>query len=208
MTPDPILFIDLETTGRSAVDSAPLSIACYVLGGPNHGAEFHHQMRPHKGAMIYDEALKVNNFTREEIIFFPDPYKAMAAFQDFIQLLDTGHSLSDSKPIYTLGGWCVHFDESFMRAWIGRTGEASWYGNTFSDTRLEASLDLKSCYPDYKQRFGGYKLVNVYAGLFGRPLDKAHTAHADVLATRDVFLHCDQKSGKNLYQEYHNLLPQ
>lgn len=208
----PILFIDLETTGLSPQKNAPLSICVHVLGGPNHGAELHETMRPHKGAIIVEQALQVNGYIDKDIWSFPDPYEVYVKLRDFIDLLDSGQSNGiDSPhigrmPLHIVGGWNLKFDEGFMRAWISRCAEPTYYGNTFDPEMCEVMNYYKFTYPDFKQRFGSAKLSQAYFGIFEQPIAEAHTARGDVLATRDIFLHCDKQSKDPQYSEFHHLI--
>lgn len=211
----PLIFLDLETTGLSYVpphECAPLSIAAFVLAGPNHGKEFHHLMRPFPNARVFDIALSVNGFKASEIDSFPHPMEAFVAFRDWITELDDAYNEMEAKPQHKLAGWNIKFDDGFLRAWIARCYDPSYYGNVFHPVKYEVMDDLKICYPDHKIRFadsegkGGGKLTQVYKGLFGKDFAKAHTAAGDVTATRDCFLHFDQRKTEPLYSEYHHYI--
>lgn len=213
MPTTPILFIDLETTGLSPRENAPLSICIHVLGGSDHGAEFHETMRPHKGAIVVEAALRVNGYINKDIWSFADPYEVFVKFKNFIQLLDAGAATKKQllgyptyKPLHILGGWNLKFDEGFMRAWISRCADPTYYGNTFDPDMCEVMNHYKSTYPDFKQRFGNAKLTQAYLGIFGEPIGDAHTARGDVIATRDIFLHCDKQSKEPQYGEFHHLI--
>lgn len=195
--PPTIAFIDLETSGFSAAKHAPLSVAVTILGGPCHDATYTSTLRPHPWQEIDQRALEVNGFTRDEIMSHRDQKVASYELRDFLS-----EAFPDGQLVLA-GGYTYKFDESFLRAWLTSSLGAAYYGNTFSSNYVEVMLIIKTTWPNWKTEFPSMKQVDQYLHHFGEPLLKAHSAEADVAATKRLFLWADKHSQKPIYTDYH-----
>jgi len=197
MTPNqPIVFIDLETSGLSAQKHAPLSIASLVLAGPHHGKTYTSTLRPRPHHEIDQRALDVNGFTRAELQTHRDPAQVADEFKDFLDVVSP-------NALVVAGGYNYKFDEQFLRVWLTIHLGPAYYGNTFASNFAEVMQYIKLVWPDWKTRFPSMKQVDQYIYHFGEPLVKAHSADADVAATCRLFLHADKHSANPLYADYH-----
>jgi len=202
----PLLFLDLETTGLSAEIAAPIAIAAVVLGGPSHDEIFHRFMRPFKGADINPFALAVNGYKEDQIQTWDPPELVCRDFIDWCL------ERFPAPQLITPAGWNYAFDERFLREWVLRHAPdaAALYGNLFNPQHIETMNVVRGTYPDHAKLFpkkGGMKLTYQYEWHFGAPLDKAHTELADCIATRSIFLRCDQLCSQPSYADYHHLIP-
>lgn len=116
-----LLYIDFETSGLDPDLCAPLDFAARLCvperGFPEIAAFDTGLMRPYHGALITDEALGVNGFTREELPMGRDPIEAA---REFIDWLDAHQ---DKSPVM-LAGHNVQFDAAFLKSWFGWAGIA------------------------------------------------------------------------------------
>lgn len=201
----PLLFIDLETTGLSPAVNAPITVGALVLGGEHDGAVFQGKMRPWDGANINAVALQVNGYQFEEIMDWPRPADTFEEFRDF--LCDTHPEPLQVHPV----GHNVKFDESFLREWFITHTDAALYGSLFAPALCTIEV-IKQTWPKHHSgavwpKKGGLKLTFQYEWHFGTQYEGAHTELADCYATRALFLHADRESGRNAYAGYHHLIP-
>ncbi len=195
-TEQTIVFIDLETSGLSPQKHAPLSIAAIVLAGPHHDKTFTSTLRPSPHHEIDQRALDVNGFTRDEIQTHRDPAQVADEFKDFIDVVCP-------NSLVVAGGYNYKFDESFLRVWLTTHLGPAYYGNTFSSNYAEVMTYIKTVWPDWRTKFPSMKQVDQYLYHFGEPLLKAHSADADVAATRRLFLYADRCHPTPSYTQYH-----
>lgn len=188
--PRPLVFIDTETTGLSADSHALVSLAAIILGGPHSGETITVKCRPHTGAVIDQRAMDANGLDAATIGSWPCPVEQSTMFAYWLI-----ERLEDQQLCHP-AGWNFSFDDRFMRVWLMRHNTASFYGNTFTDTPCDVMKLFKVQYPDFKTnpQFGNAKLTTVYRGIFGTPLQDAHTEYADAFATMRVFLHLAEVS--------------
>lgn len=200
----PLLFIDKETTDLSPAVGAPIEISALVLGGEHDGKDFTAKMRPFDGAKINPFALEANGTTYDEIMTRPCPREVFANFQDWLNMTHP------APLIVRPAGYNYKFDEGFLREWYCRYATGDIYGHTFT-TAVEVMDVIKMTWPHHVgttfPKKGGMKLTFQHQYHFGTVHDKAHTALADCLATRALFLHADRTSGRNEYQQYHHYIP-
>lgn len=202
----PLLFIDKETTGLDAATAAPVEISALVLAGPHDGKSFTGKMRPFDGADINPYALTANGLTLEEIRTWPQPADVFGQFNDWLETVLPERTLA--KP----AGYNFAFDDRFLRAWYARHGEVQQYSFQFDGTPVEVMDVIKQTWPanvgTVFPKKGGMKLTFQHEFHFGTVHDKAHTALADCIATRSLFLHCDRVSGRGHYQDYYHYIPE
>jgi len=197
MNPPTIAFIDLETSGLSASKHAPLSVAVTILGGPKHDATYTSTLRPHPWQEIDQRALDKNGFCRADFPSHRDQKVVSFELRDFLS-----EAFPDGQ-LVTAGGYNYKFDESFLRVWLTSALGAAYYGNTFASNYAEVMTYIKTTWPQWKTEFPSMKLVDQYLHHFGEPLHKAHSAEADVAATKRLFLWADKHSSNPMYPDYH-----
>ncbi len=111
-----MLVVDVEASGTESWKHSIVSVGALDLMHPEN--RFYEECRIWDGAHIMDEALKVNGFTREQIL---DPKKHSEA--------DLAHAFLDwSKDLAdrTLAGQNVSFDRDFLKAASARAGHTEW----------------------------------------------------------------------------------
>lgn len=176
----PVLWIDVETTGMSQDRHGIVSLSAIAdFDGQQVAARTFH-MNP-VGREIEDSALAVNGFTREQIATFEDWKKVCIDFQEWVSQTFTAAFV----PVPVGGYNQVSFDCRFIRAWFT---EAGWEFDDFlrAEEKCDVMLMVKR---DTTGRFAtleNRKLTTV-ASAMGVALDAAHTAEADIRATRELF---------------------
>jgi len=121
------VVLDCETTGVDPNKNAVVSIAvavCDCFLGVLRKRSF--QMRPHEGAVIDPEALKVNLLTEREIMGYPPVEETLKELNRFL------YAACPEKPCFSLWYcWGVGFDDKFLiksyeRAGIKYPGRYTW----------------------------------------------------------------------------------
>lgn len=111
-----MLIVDVEASGTEAWKHSIVSIG--ALDSQNPTNRFYAECRVWDGAHIMDEALKVNGFTKDQII---DPKKPSEG--DIVhEFLRWSESLADR----TLAGQNVSFDRDFLKYASERAGHTEW----------------------------------------------------------------------------------
>lgn len=111
-----MLIIDVEASGTEAHKHSIVSLGALDLFNPSN--RFYEECRVWDGAHIMDEALKVNGFTKEQVI---DTKKQSEA--DLVhRFLDWSKDLKDR----TLAGQNVSFDRDFVKYACERAGHTEW----------------------------------------------------------------------------------
>lgn len=111
-----MLVVDVESSGTEAHKHSIVSVGALDFANPSN--RFYEECRIWDGALIMDEALEVNGFTREEIT---DPKKQTEA--------DVVHAFlhwSEGVEERTLAGQNVSFDRDFLRYASERAGHTEW----------------------------------------------------------------------------------
>lgn len=202
----PLYIIDKETTGLNPALNAPIEISCLVLGGEHDGKNFTGKMRPFTGARIEAPALAANGYDYEEIMAWPEPSEVFANFNEWLLMVVPANQTA--RPC----GYNFKFDDAFLREWYCRHGDATQYSFTFDPVCVEVMDVIRQTWPEHVgtkfPKKGGMKLTFQHLFHFGREHHKAHTALADCIATRSLFLHADRHSGRNEYADFHQHIPE
>ncbi|MBO9345831.1 MAG: 3'-5' exonuclease [Chloroflexi bacterium] len=104
-----IVAFDVETTG---LDPAQHGLAAVAALDMSDGQLFYSAVRPHRGALVNDDALAVNGLSREILLVAPPEEQV---------ILELGRWLAARAP-FLPAGCNVRFDLEFLRAAERRTG--------------------------------------------------------------------------------------
>jgi DNA polymerase III epsilon subunit-like protein len=167
----PILWLDSESTGVDCKRNAIIQIAAI----DPEGNTFCRNLRPHKGAIISPEALRVNGKTVEEISKYDEPGDVIREFVRW---------LGGKK--YVLAGYNVGFDKDFLFELFKMNG--LFFGNYFSYYVIDAYYFAQAAHGlgKLKTTTGKLKLLDVYEAIFCTQF-KAHDALDDIRATMKIF---------------------
>ena len=172
-----ILWLDTETTGLSPDKNGIIEIGIIIDFDYELKHKIQHTMKP-TGRYVDKTALEINGFTRDQIKGFI-PWEEL--YTDFIDgLADIAEGDS-----FILAGQNVAFDNRFMLSWEKQC-EPGWsklvQQNGFIDTmdlfkRLQGKGRIDS---------GESKKLGNICEVLGIELGNAHTAMADIEATREA----------------------
>ncbi len=164
-----IMFYDVETTGLSPEKNALIEVAFQpVINGEKHSTKVF-KIRPHEGAIIDDGALKVNGYTLDQIMSWPE---GRTVIKEMIEYLDS------FEKKFKQGGHNVKFDRGFLKSFFTRNME---YASFFSIFRS----NYKCTYEMSKELKVGSKSNKLkdLCEYFDIPLVGAHQAENDIIAT-------------------------
>jgi len=177
-----LIYIDTETTGVDTEKCAITQLAG-IIRQENLEEKFSITMRPHEGAIVTDEALKVQGRTREEIDSFQDPKDALAQFRGIISEYVDQYDKFDKLFFIAYN---AQFDSNMIRALFNRFGDVyfgSWFWTPPIDIMSLAGVYLM----DVRHKMPNFKLNTVHKELFGCDIENAHDAMSDIEAARRIF---------------------
>lgn len=111
-----ILFIDTETGGLSQ-NSALIQLSGIVQIDKTEAEVFNFYVKPFPNSEVTDEALAIQNRTREEVETFEDEE---IVFQKFISILDKYIDKYDKNDKFILAGYNVNFDKEVLNRFFRR----------------------------------------------------------------------------------------
>lgn len=176
-----LFFFDVETTGLDSRIHAITEFA-FIYRSPTQRITGSYKMCPHKGAQIDMAALSVTGTSYTKLIKRPDPAYIFGKFIDTIDSVIDKYDTQDKVYPVAYNG---HFDYDFLRQWFEHN-KNPYCGSYFNNRVIDPLALLR--YIDYRGLIAlpSYKLSAVCEH-FGVPLDKAHTALADVEALEKLF---------------------
>lgn len=180
-----LVFFDLETTGTNPGKHGIHQISGQIVidGVIKETFDFH--VQPNPKALIEDEALKVGNVTREQILAYPPMQQV---YQEFVSLLGKYVDKFNKKDKFFLVGYNnAAFDNQFLRGFFLQNGDVyfgSWFWANSIDVMVLASAYLATRRPDMEN----FKLSTV-ARTLGVDVqsESLHDAMYDIELTKAVF---------------------
>lgn len=189
-------FYDLETTGLDSEKCAIHQLSGKVIIDGVVKETFDIHMQPFSGAEISDEALKVSNVTREQLVSYQpqsEAYKqVMGILSKYVNKFDK------TDKMYLVGFNNVRFDNYFLRAFFDRNGNryfGSYFWSDSMDCMVLASVLLaheRPQMPNFKQ-----STVAQYLGIRVSE-DMLHTANYDIELCQAIFEKCIKAFGLSL----------
>ena len=191
------IIFDFETSGLYASGNynqdgelsinAPLELSIIYLKNDKIIEEFTQKIRPFDGAVIDEQALAVNGFTREEIFEFPSQE---IAFENLLKFLDKHINRYDNNDKAIWIGHNVNFDIDFLMSWAKRN-DFSFMGSYISWSEIVCTRHLLSTLNALGKIPNGEKLKSASlksaCEFFGINNSKAHTSLSDVRATGNLY---------------------
>lgn len=186
-----ILIYDVETTGLDSQKSAIHQLSGKVVIDGEVKETFNLKLRPHDGAEITDEALRVSGVTREQIAGYTSH---MVQFQKFKMMLEKYVSKYDKADKFYLCGFNIGpFDNQFLRAWFARCGE-KWFGSYFWSNYLDCIVLATPYLVDKRPQMKDFKQSSVAEALGVKvEEEKLHDAFYDIELSHQIY---DKVCGK------------
>ena len=180
-----LVFFDLETTGTNPGKHGIHQISGQIVidGVIKETFDFH--VQPNPKALIEDEALKVGNVTREQILAYPPMQQV---YQEFVSMLGKYVDKFNKKDKFFLVGYNnAAFDNQFLRGFFLQNGDVyfgSWFWANSIDVMVLSSAYLATRRPDMEN----FKLSTV-ARTLGVDVqsESLHDAMYDIELTKAVF---------------------
>mgnify|MGYP005895380331 FL=1 len=180
-----LVFFDLETTGTNPGKHGIHQISGQIVidGVIKETFDFH--VQPNPKALIEDEALKVGNVTREQILAYPPMQQV---YKEFVAMLGKYVDKFNKKDKFFLVGYNnAAFDNQFLRGFFLQNGDVyfgSWFWANSIDVMVLASAYLATRRPDMEN----FKLSTV-ARTLGVDVqsESLHDAMYDIELTKAVF---------------------
>jgi len=159
-----ILFYDLETTGTN-----PMIHGIHQISGrieiDNETKEiFDFKVRPREGCQIVDDALKVSNVTKEQIMEYPHPREV---YRDLINLLSKYVEKYEKTDKLHLAGYNIlAFDNQFLRQFFIDNND-QYFGSWFWPDSIDVYSLASNKYKQERSAFPNFQLRSVakYAGI-------------------------------------------
>ena len=180
-----LLFYDLETTGVKYWKNGIHQISGAVLIDGEIKEVFDFKVRPNENALIEEEALKVGNVTKEQIMAYPTMKEV---YSKIITMLSKYVDKFDKKDKFHLIGYNnASFDNQFFRAFFVQNNDVyfgSWFWSDSIDVMVMASFKLRKVrheLVDFKQ--------STVAKFLGIEIDesKLHDAKYDIEICIKIF---------------------
>jgi len=174
-----IFWADTETTGLDPKRNSLIELAGIIEIDGEIKEDIRLLFRPIGGRSINPEALKTNGRTLKELAGFPAPWEGVLNLKKTLGKYVDKYDPNDK---FVVAGYNVGFDVGFIRETFLYCGD-KYYGSWFFNTPLDVWTVVAFFVGFMKLRLPNYKLGTVCKH-FGVKLKDAHTALADIYATR------------------------
>jgi DNA polymerase-3 subunit epsilon len=180
-----LLFFDLETTGVKYWRNGIHQISGEVVIDGVTRETFNYSVCPYPGCEIEEEALRVCNVTKEQILAYP-PMKEV--YREFTGMLSKYVDKYNKRDKFFLAGYNnASFDNFFLKAFFVQNGDSffySWFWVNSIDVMILATQHLmrkRHTMTDFKQ-----ETVAREVGIETVP-EKLHDAAYDILLTKEIY---------------------
>lgn len=150
-----LFFYDLETTGTKFWKNGIHQISGAIVIDGEIKEKFDFKVKPYESALIEEEALKIANVTKEEIMQYPSMKEV---YSKIITMLSKYVDKFNKKDKFHLVGYNnASFDNPFFRAFFVQNNDVyfgSWFWSDSIDVMVMASyklLNKRSELVDFKQ---------------------------------------------------------
>lgn len=171
-----LLFIDCETTHLSADHGAMVELSAIAIINGEFCGQKTIRIKPHEGAKIDPEALKITKFTVDQINSFQDPSIGLREFIEFVDSFECK---------FRLAGHNIGFDKRFLFKTMCRHGFYSDYISRFRSDYV-CTYEMAKNIGKNKLKVENFKLGTLCDAL-DIQLKNAHSAADDIRATYELY---------------------
>lgn len=171
-----ILWLDCETTALGD-KAAIIQIALYPVINGEHKEPFVSYIKPHDGAHIDPEALRINKIDPKLFPTFPSAEETVNNIIKYIDQFET---------VFSLGGQNVRFDIDHFFRMFCRTAHYSSYVIRFDSSSVCTLEMAREIFKNKRIKPKSNKLGDL-CSFFDIQLDRAHDALHDIRATVELY---------------------
>jgi DNA polymerase-3 subunit epsilon len=180
-----LFFFDLETTGVNHWQHSIHQMSGKIVIDGEEKETFNFKSCPHPRARIEDEALKIANVTREQVLAYPpmgEVYKAL-----ILILSKYCNKFDKSDKFYLVGFNNASFDNQFLRAFFVQNAD-QYFGSWFWPNPVDVYVFATPYLHKDRTKMENFKLKTVAKHL-GIEVDetKLHDALYDIHLTQQIF---------------------
>lgn len=180
-----LFFFDLETTGTKYWKNGIHQISGEIVVDGESMEKFNFKVCPNPKSEIEEEALKVCNVTREQIMSYPSMQEV---YTEFVAMLSKYVDKYNREDKFFLVGYNnSSFDNYFLKAFFVQNGDNffySWFWVNSIDVMVLASHYLM----EKRHLMKDFKLETVARTLnISLDAEKLHDAEYDILLTKMVY---------------------
>lgn len=179
-----LFFIDLETTGTDPNQNGIVQLSGIIEIDQEEKERINLLIHPFETDVIEEEALEINNRTKEEISNFRSP---VAIYKNFIDTMLKYIDKYDRLDKFNFVGYNSRFDDDFLRAWFKKCAD-KYYGSYFFWPPIDVANMAATWFINKRDLFLNFKLMTV-AKAIGIQIDesKSHDAMYDIEITKELF---------------------
>jgi len=179
-----IFYFDVETGGLDCKVNPLLTLSGIIEIDGEVKETITLKIKPFKGDLLADEALKINGLTMEEIKTFDEPLIAKKKLEDlFSKYVDKYKKNKTSEDKLIPAGYNVLFDIQFLETFWKKCGD-NYFGSFIDYHKLDIASIVLFLKMHKVLDFPGYKLATISQAL--GIIIKAHDATSDIEATREI----------------------
>lgn len=177
--------IDTETTGLDCKKNCIWQVSGLVYKDGVIKEEFNYLMKPFYGEPVSEQLSEKLHIYQEVLDTYPDQKLAYDSFNEMMKKY-TKNEFGRREKVVLLG-YNIRFDMDFLTEWFKFNKNEYGLRNYFYFPHIDV-MNLASVYLLLERPFlKNFKLSTVYEKVFSKPLENAHNANCDALATWELF---------------------
>lgn len=176
------IFLDTETTGLEPSTCSIIQLSGIIRNGDEEET-FDFRIRPYRGETITSNATSKTGLTQDIIMQYPEQKEAYTQFIELMKKYRVGATFNEKAYII---GYNSDFDMRFLRSWFEFNGNTR-FGWMYWWPDIDVARLAALYYMGRRGNIKSFKLVDVYAAVFGKYYENAHDSMADVIATKELF---------------------